>query len=147
MRTAGAVTRLCSIPPVEKKVTEEIDNKIKLRQLVGTDSGYDPEAYVFVQKALDFLIGEMKERRHVSGRELLEGIRRYALKEYGPLSRMVLEHWGVRRCEDFGRIVFRMVDKGIMNKTASDSIDDFKGGYDFSQAFDRPFLPPLKGKG
>ena len=128
-------------------MTEQIDSKEKLKELVGVDPGYDLEAYVFVQESLDYLFREMKERKHIDGRELLEGIRRYALEEYGPLARVVLEHWGVYRCEDFGRIVFRMVDRGIMKKTASDSIDDFKGGYDFSQAFDRPFLPPSKGMG
>ena len=110
------------------------------------DPGYDLEAYVFVREALDYLFQEMKERRHINARELLEGIRRYALEEYGPLARIVLEHWGVYRCEDFGRIVFRMVDRGIMKKTERDSIDDFKGGYDFSRAFDRPFLFPPERK-
>lgn len=128
-------------------MTEEIDSREKLRQLVGNDSGYDLEAYVFVREALDYLFREMKERRHVNGGELLEGIRRYALEEYGPMARTVLEYWGVRRCEDFGRIVFRMVDRGIMNKTDRDSMDDFKGGYDFSQAFDQPFLSAPKGEG
>jgi uncharacterized repeat protein (TIGR04138 family) len=146
MRKGSGVIKLCFIPPAEKKVPEEEDSKRELRRLVGIDSGYDLEAYIFVQEALDFLLRGMEERRHVNGRELLEGLRRYALEEYGPLARIVLESWGVRRCEDFGRIVFHMVDKGIMRKTDQDSMEDFNGGYEFSQAFDQPFIPPAEAE-
>ena len=107
----------------------------KLEQVIETDDRYDLEAYLFVQEVMAFLVRENKVRRHLSGRELLEGIRRYALKEYGPLSREVLEHWGVHRCEDFGEIVFNMVGEGILRTTEQDSKEDFRGGYDFREAF------------
>lgn len=113
----------------------------KLGEIVEKDPRYDIEAYLFVQEALTFLIGELGRQRHVTGKELLEGIRRYALKEYGPLSRVVLEHWGVRRCGDFGEIVFNMVDKKLLGKTERDSKEDFADGYDFEEAFDKPFDP------
>jgi uncharacterized repeat protein (TIGR04138 family) len=79
--------------------------------------------------------------RHVTGQELLAGIRSYALDQYGPMTLTVLGEWGVRRCEDFGEIVFNMVENHLLAKTKKDSREDFKGGYDFEEAFRRPYLP------
>jgi len=79
--------------------------------------------------------------RHVSGQELLDGIRKYALQEYGPLSRTVLAQWGITTTDDFGQMVFNLVQKGILGKTEQDKIEDFKNGYDFNVAFRKPFLP------
>jgi len=107
-----------------------------LGEIVASDPRYDLEAYLLVQKALAFLIAGLEERRHVSGRELLEAIREYIRREYGPLGRDVLEHWGVYRCEDFGEIVFNMVERDLLSKTENDSKKDFAGGYDFQTAFD-----------
>jgi len=55
---------------------------------------------------------------------------------------MVLNEWGVHRCEDFGEIVFNMVEHDLLAKTSEDSRENFKGGYDFEEAFRKPFLPP-----
>ena len=79
----------------------------------------------------------------MSGQQLLEGIREFALRQYGPMAITVLDEWGVRRCEDFGEIVFNLVDHGhgLFGKTETDSREDFKGGYDFEEAFKKPFLP------
>ncbi len=84
--------------------------------------------------------------RHVSGQELLNGIRALALEQFGPMTVTVLEEWGVRRCEDFGEIVFNMVDNNLLAKTAEDSREDFKGGYDFDEAFRVPFQPLSRRK-
>ena len=78
---------------------------------------------------------------HVSGQELLDGIRDYALQQFGPMTLSVLEAWGIQRCEDFGEIVFNMVETRLLAKTEHDSRDDFKSGYDFHEAFRKPFLP------
>jgi uncharacterized repeat protein (TIGR04138 family) len=80
----------------------------------------------------------------VTGRELLSGIRTYALAQFGPMAMTVLDEWGVTRCEDFGEIVFNMVDAGLLSKTDSDSREDFQGGYSFDEAFRNPFLPQGK---
>ncbi|HOO78280.1 MAG TPA: hypothetical protein PK636_01865 [bacterium] len=114
----------------------------KLSEVVARDPRYRIDAYLFVNGALGFLIEELGERRHVTGQELLEGIRRYALESYGPLSREVLNHWGVSRCADFGEIVFNLVENDLMGKTDKDSREDFHPGYDFYQAFEEPFLKP-----
>ena len=82
--------------------------------------------------------------RHVTGQELLEGIRGYALTQFGPMVELVFAEWGVHRCEDFGEIVFNMVDIGLLGKTEQDSREDFQNGYNFHDAFRKPFLPSKK---
>jgi uncharacterized repeat protein (TIGR04138 family) len=110
------------------------------------DPRYAREAYLFVREALDYTqktIGKDNRGviRHVSGQELLGGIRDYALSQFGPMTMMVLEEWGIRTCEDFGEIVFNMVEFGVLAKTDKDSRADFAGGYDFHDAFRKPYLP------
>jgi len=110
------------------------------------DSRYSPDAYCFVREALDFTVKLFKKPRrgvgrHMSGAELLEGIRQYALQEFGPMARTVFRTWGVTRTEDFGEIVFNLVKAGKLGKTETDKRDDFAGGYDFVEAFVNPFLP------
>lgn len=109
------------------------------------DSRYRPGAYHFVREGLDFtmqkLATEQEQPRHIKGQELLEGLRAFALEQFGPLAHVLLQDWGVRRCEDFGEIVFNLVDCGALGKTEEDSRDDFVGGYDFEAAFLQPFVP------
>jgi uncharacterized repeat protein (TIGR04138 family) len=114
--------------------------------IVRADGRYDRDAYYFVREGLDFTIRMLKKDsrgagRHVRGQELLDGLRRYALDEFGPMAKTVFDHWGIKRCEDFGEIVFHMVDKGVLGKTEQDTRDDFKGGYDFDEAFVKPYQP------
>jgi uncharacterized repeat protein (TIGR04138 family) len=90
----------------------------------------------------------MKENRgqlrHVSGQELLAGIRAYALDQFGPMAMTVFEEWGVHNCADFGEIVFNMVEVSLLAKTEQDDRADFEGGYGFEDAFRKPFLPKSK---
>ena len=115
-----------------------------LEGLLERDFRYPRAAYRFVHEALNFTVAGLGMQRHVSGRELLEGIRRYALDEFGPLTLCVLNEWGIRSCIDFGHIVFNLVDVGLLGKTDEDSLADFEGGYDFEEAFRKPFLPTAK---
>ncbi len=108
----------------------------KLQGIIERDPRYKRDAYEFVMQALWFTQKKAKRQGHVSGRELLEGIREYGIDQYGPMTRTVLSHWGVHATDDFGSIVFNMVDNGILSKTETDSPDDFKNVYDFSSAFD-----------
>ncbi|XHR27343.1 MAG: Minf_1886 family protein [Chthoniobacteraceae bacterium] len=117
-----------------------------LEQAIAADPRYDKEAYLFLQDALDFTMKSRKKQktelsRHVTGQELLEGVRQHALKEYGPMVTTVFEAWGIHRCDDFGEMVFNLIRVGIFGKTDSDTIDDFRNGYDFREAFVLPFLP------
>jgi uncharacterized repeat protein (TIGR04138 family) len=77
----------------------------------------------------------------VGGKEVLDGLRRYALATYGPLTIPVLAEWGVGSCEDFGDIVFNMIAHNLEGKSDSGRREDFKGGYSFDEAFRKPFLP------
>lgn len=109
---------------------------------------YHPEAYRFVFDALHFAqeqlqrpasLVEDNEDAHISGQELLEGVRQLALQRYGNLVQAVFTYWGVRRTEDFGRIVFELIERGEMRKTDQDQLDDFVDVYDFQQVFDRDY--------
>ena len=123
-----------------------------LDAIVAADPRYDKDAYLFLQDALDFTMKSRKKQRtdlsrHVTGQELLEGVRLFALKENGPLVPMVFESWGIARCEDFGEMVFNLVRAGIFGKTDTDRIEDFHGAYTFHDAFVKPFLPEeVRGK-
>lgn len=121
-----------------------------LETIVAKDRRYHREAYLFVREALDYtqksvLKGRKGSRpvevRHVTGQQLLGGIREYGLQQYGPMTLLLLREWGVTRGEDFGEIVFNMVEAGLLGKTERDSRDDFKNSFDFTDAFQKPFLP------
>jgi len=121
-----------------------------VEQIVAKDPRYEREAYFFVREALDHtqrMIGKAPKKheiRHVSGQELLNGIREYALQQFGPMTLTVLEAWGVKCCEDFGELVFNMVETRLLARTERDSRDDFKNGYDFQETFRKPYLPSRK---
>jgi uncharacterized repeat protein (TIGR04138 family) len=117
-----------------------------VEMMVEANPSFSPHSYYFMREALDFTIKMLDKptsgkARHVSGSELLEGIRKFAIEEYGPLAKRVLNTWGIHACEDFGRIVFIMVENGVLGKTDQDRIEDFTGGYTFDEAFVRPFQP------
>jgi uncharacterized repeat protein (TIGR04138 family) len=112
-----------------------------LAPILQSDKRYTTEAYLFVRAGLEHTVRQLDKPRHVSGQELLEGIRVYALREYGPVTKRVLSEWGINNCIDFGNIVFNLVGEGLLGKTEEDSIEDFLGGYDFTEAFVQPFLP------
>lgn len=117
-----------------------------LDQVLARDPRYAREAYHFLREALDYTQRAISKAnrgklRHVTGQELLAGIRAYALQQYGPMALMLLNEWGIHRCEDFGELVFNLVDAGVLSKTETDSRADFANGYDFEEAFRKPFLP------
>jgi uncharacterized repeat protein (TIGR04138 family) len=112
-----------------------------LEPIITKDGRYTAQAYIFVREGLDHTVKHLDKPRHVSGTELLDGIREYALKEFGPVTKRVLSEWGINECVDFGNIVFNLVEEGLLGKTEEDSIEDFMGGYDFHEAFILPFRP------
>jgi len=99
------------------------------------DNRYKPDSYEFVMQALHFTQSKLKKESHVSGKELLEGIRDFAIEQYGPMARTVLKHWGITKTDDLGNIVFNMINEKILSKTENDSIDDFREVYSFDAAF------------
>ena len=90
---------------------------------------YAKEAYAFVSQALEFTLKQIGERRHVSGTELLEGLRHLAIDKFGYLALTVFEIWGVRNTDDFGQIVFDLIASGNMSRTDEDTIADFHAVY------------------
>jgi len=128
---------------------QEINFDEVVEKLYGQDPRFTRDAYHFTREALDYtqkLISRENKGtvRHVTGQELLEGIRQFALQQYGPMTMTVLEEWGVRNCRDFGEIVFNMVESGLLAKTEKDTRDDFQKGYDFTDAFGKPYWPQNK---
>ena len=117
-----------------------------IKEIHSKDDRYGKGAYYFIREALDHTLkslekNSMKNKGHVSGEELLEGIRLYAIERFGPMSMTLLNHWNVRSCKDFGEIVFMLVEHGILGRTENDSISDFENGYEFTDAFEVPFMP------
>jgi uncharacterized repeat protein (TIGR04138 family) len=113
-------------------------------KILQKDTRYLPDAYFFVKEALDFTTEHLKvppatKDRHITGKELLTGIKKYAIQEFGAMAKKVLNCWGVRSCPDFGNIVYNMIEAGILGKSEEDSIHDFDNGYDFDTAFLLPF--------
>lgn len=100
---------------------------------------YHESAYVFTLTALHHVLQRLEEPRHITGRELAEGARELALAQFGPMARTVLEHWGVESTDDFGQVVFALVEQGVLIKQDGDSPSDFARVYDFSEAFEENY--------
>ena len=111
-----------------------------LTRLRSRGEHYDDRAYLFVLASIEFLQGKLPERRHVTGPEVTHACRELALQQYGLLARSVLEHWGIRGTEDFGRIVYSLVDVGVLVTQPGDKVEDFHGVYGFEQAFDEGYV-------
>lgn len=117
------------------------DTKERLRQIARADGRYSPEAFYFLFEALEVAVklagkdGLQGTARHVSGREVLDGMREHALASFGPLAAYVWRAWGVRETLDWGHVVFLLVDQGMLKRQDSDSIEEFRAVYDFDEAF------------
>jgi uncharacterized repeat protein (TIGR04138 family) len=124
----------------------------KLNGLTQKDSRYPVVAYQFVFEALDYTVHRLQKdpispqehERHVTGQELLNGVNEYALNQFGYMAKTVFEQWGTVRGEDFGEIVFNLVESGLMGKTESDTKNDFDVGHDFKKTLEEQFR--FKGK-
>ena len=118
--------------------------------ITDADSRYQRDAYFFLRDALDQTVKlrkrQLGEGGHLTGQQLCEGIRQYALKQFGPMVPTVLDFWGVKKTDDFGCMVWNLIELGVFGKTPTDSIDDFKSVFHFRDAFVVPFLPdaPIK---
>ncbi|MCM8763671.1 MAG: hypothetical protein NC818_00810 [Candidatus Omnitrophica bacterium] len=116
----------------------------KIKEILKVDPRYKISAYEFLFQALFYTQTKLNRRGHVTGKELLEGIKEYAVEQFGPLAQSVLEDWGVEKTDDFGEIVFSLIDKGLLKKTEEDSLEDFKGVYDFQEAFNEEYKKRLR---
>ena len=117
-------------------MADERDDEQKISQILLRDDRFSREAYRFVQEGLEYTVQRRGRRGHVSGKELLDGLRDMARERFGLMARTVLNQWGVTKTVDFGDIVFNLVDEQIMSKQDSDTREDFADRYDFEEAFD-----------
>ena len=99
---------------------------------------YKKEAYTFVIMALHHTLTSIGEKRHITGQELSVGIKEYAREQFGPMAKTVLNYWGIHATYDFGKIVYYLIDVGLMARTADDSIEDFRDVYSFEESFNEP---------
>jgi uncharacterized repeat protein (TIGR04138 family) len=131
-----------------------LDPEHPLAELLRRDRRYHRNAYFFVFEALRYAqeqmgLGqptvsddpEIEEQRHVTGQQLCEAIRRYAVEQYGMLAKNVLSDWGVHTTGDFGEIVFNLIDIGQMKKTDADRREDFENVFDFDDGLRDAFQP------
>ena len=109
---------------------------------------FHPHAYVFLSEALktaqesagrQLVSDRIDETHHISGQELLEGVRMLGLRQYGPMAPVVFRHWGLNSTDDFGRIVFEMIERGEMRKSEQDQLSDFHAIYSFDEAFSEDY--------
>lgn len=105
------------------------------------DRRFSRHAYYFLLDALDYTIANLGrdqltgEERHVGGRELLLGIKDFASEQFGPMATLVFERWGVRGTEDFGELVFNLIEAELLSRRPTDSRLDFVDGFDFASTF------------
>ena len=126
--------------PCNEKTFDEIVDEVGV---------YSADAYRFVQEGLSFAVQKVhgdgadpETGRHISGQQLCDGLREYAIARWGLLAGTVLGRWGLTSTMDFGRIVFVLIENGMLQKTDHDRIDDFRNVYDFRTAFETKYRIP-----
>jgi uncharacterized repeat protein (TIGR04138 family) len=115
----------------ELQFAEDVLARIRAR-----GGAFDERSYLFVLAAIEYLQTRLPVRRHVSGSELAWACRDLARERFGLLARPVLAHWGLTRSDDFGRIVYTLVEVGLLVTQPGDSEDDFRDVFEFPSAFD-----------
>lgn len=132
-------------PPIEPNQSKT------LREIVEEVGLYPEDAFKFVQGGLKFTVEKLHGpgtddaepgTRHITGQNLCDGLRQYALDQWGLLASTVLTRWNITSTLDFGRIVFALVDHGWMQKTDEDTIEDFRNVFDFRSAFEGKYKIP-----
>jgi len=110
-----------------------------IQALAGIEGKYSEQAYNFVLSSVEATLSMTGEVRHVSAEELLEGMRVSAVRQFGPMSKEVLNHWGIYTTRDIGNIVFELIGAGLLVKGEGDSIEEFDSVYDFRKVFEEEY--------
>ena len=119
--------------------------KKTIEEIAEIDGRYRQEGLRFVYEGLGATIQEIKkaqdedQARHITGAEFSRGLAQLALKRWGRLGRMVLNHWGIKTTRDLGEIVYLMIQNQWMTAQESDTIEDFDNVYDFDEVFEKHF--------
>lgn len=117
------------------------DFEAAIAEIRERDPRYAREVYVFVFESLAYTQRALGRTHHVTGQELLDGIRALGQEQFGFLARTVFNEWGVHTTGDFGRVVFNLVAANLMGKQDTDTAQDFENRYDFAEAFERSWRP------
>ncbi|HOW36608.1 MAG TPA: hypothetical protein PL155_09395 [Candidatus Omnitrophota bacterium] len=112
--------------------------------IIEKDSRYKADAYELVMEALSFTQKKFRRVKHVTGEELLAGIRELLMEKFGPMTLSVLKHWGIKSTEDFGNIVFNLVENKVLSKTEEDTIESFRNGFDLHDTFQEGYKRRLE---
>ncbi len=126
---------------------QNLNNKILA--MTRGDGRYRIQAYHFILDSLDYVSATLGKTRlagpdrHVSVDEMLDGVKEYAMQQFGPLAKVVLEYFGIYSTEDIGEIVFDFVNVGLLNKQESDRREDFSKGFDFREVFEESYTPEV----
>ncbi len=123
---------------------ETMDLMHSIRNLADRRGVFRADAYFFVLEALENAMEAMEKRGHITGEDLLDWIRELGRERYGVMAGDVFNAWGVHATIDFGRIVFHLVEAGLLRKRDEDSLSDFVDKFDFQDAF---ALKVFKGQG
>lgn len=131
--------------PIESssRMSQTKQEQIDWTKVLEQAGPYPLDAFQFVRDGLNYTarrehddyIDLPDHDRHITGQQLCIGLRDFAIESFGLLAPEVLNHWNIHRTDDFGRIVFAMIDVGLFSKTPDDSLDDFRAVYDFDEAF------------
>jgi uncharacterized repeat protein (TIGR04138 family) len=164
----SAEARICAVAqrpglhhsPRRPETMEELDFAALVDLVRKDDPRFDRRAYFFLRDALDHTVKAVRKAEaksakprgsnHVTGQELLEGIREHAVQQFGPMAHLVLTQWGLACCRDFGDMVYQLIEFGVFSKTETDRKEDFADIYTFEDAFVKPFqpkkrrLPPMR---
>jgi uncharacterized repeat protein (TIGR04138 family) len=124
----------------DKPVGDVMDLMATVEAIAERRGSYRAAAYMFVVESLERVLRGLTERRHISGEELLGGIKDQARERFGPMAKDVLNSWGVHNTLDFGHIVFHLVEAGLLQKTPEDSLADFINRYDFTEVFEAGYF-------
>ena len=123
-------------------MNQELNNILEI--ICTNDLRYKLDAYEFVMEALSYTQKKFQRTKHVNGLELLEGMKELLLSKYGPMALTVLNHWGIQATDDFGNIVFNLVENKVLSKSEEDNLDSFRNVYDFYEVFDRGYRKDLE---
>jgi uncharacterized repeat protein (TIGR04138 family) len=107
----------------------------RIYKICETNTQFKPQAFFFVYMVLGRCRNILEKPGHVSGAELLKAFSEEARAQYGPMGLTVLNHMGFQSTEDVGRLVFLMVEEGLLSRTDNDSLEDFKNKYEFQEEF------------
>ena len=122
------------------------DFHLVVEEICERDTRYRMDAYAFIMEALAYTQKRFKAVRHVSGDEMLQGVRELLLDRFGPMTMTVLNYWGIKSTEDFGNIVFNLVENSVLTKTDNDSLENFRNAYDFEEVFNQGYRKQLAKK-